>query len=172
LNNSILKKAIIPLAGLGIRMLPVTKAIPKEMLPVLNKPIIQYVDLKAKFDDFEEITLITHSSKDSFENHFDKSLDLEVRLEKRVQRSLLKEIKSISKLKMSIQCARQEEPKGLGHALCPKPITGKAPFGILLDGLVYDCDDKFEYPLANIDFAQKDKNLNAKLKKYLKNKSF
>lgn len=298
MSNSILKKAIIPVAGLGTRMLPATKAIPKEMLPVLNKPIIQYIIEEARFAGFEEIILITHSSKDSIENHFDKSFELEARLEKRLQRSLLKEIKEISKLRVSIQSVRQEEPKGLGHAiLCAKPIIGKDPFGIILpdmlisrpdnkngtslkkmksyfdknnisccllgkakrkdiskygiakisksnkfsgstfikkivekpslskapsnffaagryifknelmnclskvkpnkngeieltdainiyldscdevlgvplDGLVYDCGDKFEYLLANIDFAQKDKDLKAKLQKHLKRKLF
>ena len=91
-------KVIIPVAGLGTRMLPATKAIPKEMLPVLNKPIIQYIVEEAIYAGFKEIILVTHSSKYSIENHFDKSFELEATLHKRVKRSLLKEIKAISKL--------------------------------------------------------------------------
>ena len=88
-------KVVIPVAGLGTRMLPATKAIPKEMLPVLNKPIIQYIVEEALYAGFKEIILVTHSSKYSIENHFDKSFELEATLEKRVKRGMLKEIKSI-----------------------------------------------------------------------------
>ena len=140
-NN--LKKIIIPVAGLGTRMLPATKAIPKEMLPILNKPIIQYVVEEAIEAGFDEIVLITHSSKSSIEDHFDKSFELESVLEKRVQRNLLKEIKAISKLKVYIHSIRQEEPKGLGHAiLCAKKIIGNHPFAISLPDMLIDCSDK------------------------------
>ena len=77
-----LKKVIIPVAGLGTRMLPATKAIPKEMLPILNKPIIQYIVEESIYAGFEEIIFVTHSSKYSIENHFDKSFELEATLEK------------------------------------------------------------------------------------------
>ena len=98
-----INKIIIPTAGLGTRMLPATKAIPKEMLPVLNKPIIQYIVEEVIHAGFKEIVLVTHSSKYSIENHFDKSFELEATLEKRVKRAMLKEIRAISKLNISIQ---------------------------------------------------------------------
>ena len=133
----ILKKAIIPVAGLGTRMLPATKAIPKEMLPVLNKPIIQYIVEEAVYAGFKEIILVTHSSKYSIENHFDKSFELEATLEKRVKRGMLKEIRAISKLNISMQSIRQGEAKGLGHAiLCAKRLIGKEPFAVILPDML------------------------------------
>ena len=134
-----LKKIIIPVAGLGTRMLPATKAIPKEMLPIVNKPIIQYVVEEAVYAGFKEIILITHSSKSSIENHFDTSFELESVLEKRVKRHLLKEIKSISKLNVQIHSIRQGEAKGLGHAiLCAKSIIGKEPFAVSLPDMLIE----------------------------------
>tara|TARA_Y100000816_G_scaffold216846_1_gene161992 strand:- start:2128 stop:3006 length:879 start_codon:yes stop_codon:yes gene_type:complete len=132
-----INKVIIPIAGLGTRMLPATKAIPKEMLPVLNKPIIQHIVEEIVYAGFKEIILVTHSSKYSIENHFDKSFELEATLEKRVKRGLLKEIKAISKLNISIQSIRQGEAKGLGHAiLCAKRLIGKEPFAIVLPDML------------------------------------
>ena len=132
-----INKVIIPVAGLGTRMLPATKAIPKEMLPVLNKPIIQYIVEEAIFAGFKEIILVTHSSKYSIENHFDKSFELEATLDKRVKRSLLKEIRAISKLNISMQSIRQGEAKGLGHAiLCAKRLIGKEPFAVILPDML------------------------------------
>ena len=133
----LLKKVIIPVAGLGTRMLPATKAIPKEMLPVLNKPIIQYIVEEAVYAGFKEIILVTHSSKYSIENHFDKSFELEATLEKRVKRGMLKEIRAISKLNISMQSIRQGEAKGLGHAiLCAKRLIGKEPFAVILPDML------------------------------------
>ena len=132
-----LKKVVIPVAGLGTRMLPATKAIPKEMLPVLNKPIIQYIVEEAVYAGFKEIILVTHSSKYSIENHFDKSFELEATLEKRVKRGMLKEIREISKLNISLQSIRQGEAKGLGHAiLCAKRLIGKEPFAVVLPDML------------------------------------
>ena len=137
-----LNKAIIPVAGLGTRMLPATKAIPKEMLPVLNKPIIQYIVEEVIHAGFEEIILVTHSSKYSIENHFDKSFELEATLEKRVKRGMLKEIKAISKLNISMQSIRQGEAKGLGHAiLCAKRLIGKEPFAVILPDMLISKDN-------------------------------
>ena len=115
LNN--LNKVVVPIAGLGTRMLPATKAIPKEMLPIVTKPIIQYIVEEIIEAGFKEIVFITHSSKSSVENHFDQSFELETVLEKRVKRRLLKEIKSISNLKISIHSIRQGHALGLGHAI-------------------------------------------------------
>ncbi len=132
-----LNKAIIPVAGLGTRMLPATKAIPKEMLPVLNKPIIQYIVEEVIYAGFKEIILVSHSSKYSIENHFDKSFELEATLEKRVKRGMLKEIRAISKLNISMQSIRQGEAKGLGHAiLCAKKLIGKEPFAVILPDML------------------------------------
>ena len=132
-----INKVVIPVAGLGTRMLPATKAIPKEMLPVANKPIIQYIVEEAIYAGFKEIILITHSSKHSIENHFDKNFELESTLEKKVKRGMLKEIKALSKLNVSIQSIRQGEAKGLGHAiLCAKRLIGKEPFGVILPDML------------------------------------
>ncbi len=132
-----ISKVVIPVAGLGTRMLPATKAIPKEMLPVANKPIIQYIVEEVTYAGFKEVILVTHSSKNSIENHFDKSFELEATLEKRVKRKMLKEIKALSKLNISIQSVRQGEAKGLGHAiLCAKKLIGEEPFGIILPDML------------------------------------
>ena len=137
-----LNKIVIPVAGLGTRMLPATKAIPKEMLPVLNKPIIQFIVEEAIYAGFEEIILVTHSSKYSIENHFDKSFELEATLEKRVKRSLLKEIRAISRLNISMQSIRQGEAKGLGHAiLCANRLIGKEPFAVILPDMLISNDN-------------------------------
>lgn len=137
MNKKTLKKIIIPIAGLGTRMLPASKAIPKEMLPIVDKPIIQLIVEEVIEAGFKEIIFITHSSKSSVENHFDTSFELEAALEKRVKRAVLKEIKSISKLNMTIHSVRQGEAKGLGHAiLCAKSIIGDEPFGIILPDML------------------------------------
>ncbi len=141
-----LNKVVIPVAGLGTRMLPATKVIPKEMLPIIDKPIIQYVIEECIEAKFSEIILITHSSKNSIENHFDTSFELETALENRIKKSLLKEIQSISRLKTNIISIRQSEAKGLGHAILQaKNIIGKDPFGVVLPDRVMNrnkCDMK------------------------------
>ena len=137
-----ISKVVIPVAGLGTRMLPATKAIPKEMLPVLNKPIIQYIVEEAVYAGFKEIILVTHSSKYSIENHFDKSFELEATLEKRVKRGMLKEIRAVSNLNISMQSIRQGEAKGLGHAiLCAKRLIEKEPFAVILPDMLISKDN-------------------------------
>ena len=132
-----LSKVVIPIAGLGTRMLPATKAIPKEMLPIVNKPIIQLIVEEAVFAGFKEVILITHSSKSSVENHFDRSFELETLLEKRVKRSLLKEVKAISNLKISIHSIRQGFALGLGHAiLCARNIIQDEAFAVILPDMI------------------------------------
>jgi UTP--glucose-1-phosphate uridylyltransferase len=109
---------------------------------VVNKPIIQYIVEEAIYAGFKEIILVTHSSKYSIENHFDKSFELEVTLDKRVKRSLLKEIRDISKLNVSIQSIRQGEAKGLGHAiLCAKRLIGKEHFAVILPDMLISKDN-------------------------------
>ncbi|PSJ48362.1 UTP--glucose-1-phosphate uridylyltransferase [Zobellella taiwanensis] len=132
-------KAIIPVAGLGTRMLPATKAIPKEMLPIVDKPLIQYVVTEAVAAGFKEIVLVTHSSKNSIENHFDTSFELEATLEKRVKRQLLDEVRSICPADVTIMHVRQGAAKGLGHAvLCAQPMVGDEPFAVILPDVLID----------------------------------
>lgn len=132
-------KAVIPVAGLGTRMLPATKAIPKEMLPIVDRPLIQYVVSEAVAAGIKEIVLVTHSSKNSIENHFDTSFELEATLEKRVKRQLLAEIQSICPKDVTIIQVRQGEAKGLGHAInCAAPIIGDAPFVVMLPDVLID----------------------------------
>ena len=132
-----IRKAIVPIAGLGTRMLPATKAIPKEMLPIVTKPIIQIIVEEIQQAEIEQIIFVTHSSKSSVENHFDESFELEATLEKRVKKSLLNEIKSISKIKATIQTVRQGHAKGLGHAiLCAKTLINNEPFAVVLPDMV------------------------------------
>lgn len=132
-------KAVIPVAGLGTRMLPATKAIPKEMLPVVDKPLIQYVVQECIAAGIKEIVLVTHSSKNSIENHFDKSFELESMLEKRVKRQLLDEVQNICPKDVTIMHVRQGEAKGLGHAvLCARPLIGDTPFAVVLPDVLID----------------------------------
>ncbi|GLX81275.1 UTP--glucose-1-phosphate uridylyltransferase GalU [Thalassotalea eurytherma] len=134
-----IKKAVIPVAGLGTRMLPATKAIPKEMLPIVDKPLIQYIVNECIAAGITEIVLVTHSSKNAIENHFDKSFELETTLEKRVKRQLLEEIQAICPKDVTILHVRQGEAKGLGHAvLKARPIIGDNPFAVILPDVVLD----------------------------------
>ncbi|WP_020412111.1 UTP--glucose-1-phosphate uridylyltransferase GalU [Microbulbifer variabilis] len=132
-------KAILPVAGLGTRMLPATKAIPKEMLPIVDKPLIQYVVNEAVAAGIKHIVLVTHSSKNSIENHFDTSFELEATLEARVKRQLLDEVRSICPKDVTIMHVRQGEAKGLGHAiLCARPLVGDEDFAVLLPDVIID----------------------------------
>lgn len=132
-------KAVIPVAGLGTRMLPATKAIPKEMLPVVDKPLIQYIVAECVAAGIKDIVLVTHSSKNAIENHFDTSFELEAVLEARVKRQLLSEIQSICPPDVTVMQVRQGQAKGLGHAiLCAKPIVGDSPFVVLLPDVLLD----------------------------------
>jgi UTP--glucose-1-phosphate uridylyltransferase len=132
-------KAVIPVAGLGTRMLPATKAIPKEMLPIVDKPLIQYIVNECVAAGIKEIVLVTHSSKNAIENHFDKSFELETTLEKRVKRQLLDEIQAICPKDVTILHVRQGEAKGLGHAvLKARPIIGNSPFVVVLPDVILD----------------------------------
>lgn len=139
-------KAIIPVAGLGTRMLPATKAIPKEMLTVVDKPLIQLVVEEISAAGVKEIVLVTHSSKNSIENHFDTSFELEATLESRVKRQLLSEIKSICPPDVKIISVRQPSPKGLGHAvLCALPVVGAHDVMVVLPDVLlspYSCSPR------------------------------
>ncbi|GAA3884234.1 UTP--glucose-1-phosphate uridylyltransferase GalU [Gibbsiella dentisursi] len=120
-------------------MLPATKAIPKEMLPVVDKPLIQYIVSECVAAGIKDIILVTHSSKNAIENHFDTSFELEAVLEARVKRQLLAEVKSICPPDVTVMQVRQGQAKGLGHAvLCAKPMVGDEPFIVLLPDVLMD----------------------------------
>ncbi|APS35983.1 MULTISPECIES: UTP--glucose-1-phosphate uridylyltransferase GalU [Serratia] len=132
-------KAVIPVAGLGTRMLPATKAIPKEMLPVVDRPLIQYIVDECVAAGIRDIILVTHSSKNAIENHFDTSFELEAMLESRVKRQLLKEVQSICQPDVTVMQVRQGQAKGLGHAvLCAKPMVGDDAFVVVLPDVLLD----------------------------------
>lgn len=125
-------KAVIPAAGLGTRFLPATKAQPKEMLPVVDKPTIQYVIEEAVESGIDDILVITGRGKRAIENHFDKAFELEYILEKRGDKEKLESIQSINSM-VDIHYIRQEEPKGLGHAVyCARKYVGDEAFVVLL----------------------------------------
>ncbi len=127
-----LRKVVIPAAGLGTRFLPATKAQPKEMLPVFDKPAIQYVVEEAVASGVREVIMITRRNKQAIENHFDKSLELEQFLRTHGLTAQLRQVEDISKL-ANLRCVRQREPLGLGHAvLCAKPLVGEEPFAVQL----------------------------------------
>ncbi|MBV1756755.1 MAG: UTP--glucose-1-phosphate uridylyltransferase GalU [Dethiosulfatibacter sp.] len=134
----LIKKAIIPAAGLGTRFLPATKAQPKEMLPIVDKPTIQYIVEEAVNSGIEDILIITGRNKRAIEDHFDKSFELEVTLEQKGKQDLLRIVKDISEM-VNIHYIRQKEAKGLGHAIhCAKAFIKDEPFAVLLgDDIVY-----------------------------------
>ena len=131
-----IRKAIIPAAGLGTRFLPATKAQPKEMLPIVDKPAIQFIVEEAIDSGIEEILIITGRSKRSIEDHFDRNLELEMNLKAHGKYEMLKMVEEISDI--TIHFIRQKEARGLGHAvLCAKQFIGDEPFAVLLgDDLV------------------------------------
>ena len=134
-----IRKAIIPAAGLGTRFLPATKAQPKEMLPIVDKPTLQYIIEECVASGIEEILIITGRNKKSIEDHFDRSVELEMELEKSGKEEMLKMVREISDM-VNIHFIRQKEPRGLGHAiLCAKTFVGNEPFAVLLgDDVVYN----------------------------------
>ncbi|HCE1007025.1 MULTISPECIES: UTP--glucose-1-phosphate uridylyltransferase GalU [Acinetobacter calcoaceticus/baumannii complex] len=135
-----IKKAILPVAGLGSRFLPASKSIPKEMVTVVDRPAIEYVVHEAIKAGIEQIILVTHSSKSSIENYFDRNFELETILEEKKKFDLLAEITETVPPYVSVVSIRQPQPLGLGHAvLCAKSIVGQDDFAVLLpDVLVKD----------------------------------
>ncbi|MBR4944818.1 MAG: UTP--glucose-1-phosphate uridylyltransferase GalU [Peptococcaceae bacterium] len=143
-------KAVIPAAGLGTRFLPATKAQPKEMLPIVDKPTIQYIIEEAAASGITDILIITGRNKRAIEDHFDRSIELEMELERKHKDALLKEIKEISNI-VNIQYVRQQTPKGLGHAvLCAKNFVGNEPFAVLLGDDVVDSNVPCLKQLMNV----------------------
>ncbi|MBP1961242.1 UTP--glucose-1-phosphate uridylyltransferase GalU [Paenibacillus aceris] len=127
-----IRKAIIPAAGLGTRFLPATKAQPKEMLPIVDKPAIQYIVEEAIESGIEDIIIVTGRNKRAIEDHFDKSVELEMMLEEKGSTQLLNIVQSVSNL-ADVHYIRQKQPLGLGHAiLCARKFIGDEPFAVLL----------------------------------------
>jgi UTP--glucose-1-phosphate uridylyltransferase len=133
------KKAVIPVAGLGTRLLPATKTVPKELLPIVDTPAIQYVVQEAVDSGLTEMIFVTARGKDGIEDHFDEAPELELVLEQRGQREMLERLKAISGM-IDIVSVRQKQPLGLGHAvLSAKHLVGDEPFAVLLsDDLIDD----------------------------------
>jgi UTP--glucose-1-phosphate uridylyltransferase len=138
--EKIIKKAVFPVAGLGTRFLPATKANPKEMLTVVDKPLIQYAAEEAVNAGIEELIFVTSSSKRAIEDHFDKNYELESELEKKGKTDLLKIVQEVVPANVTCVYVRQPEALGLGHAvLCAKPVVGDEPFAVILaDDLIND----------------------------------
>lgn len=133
-----IRKAVIPAAGLGTRFLPATKAQPKEMLPIVDKPTIQYIIEEAVQSGITDIIIVTGKNKRAIEDHFDKSIELEMLLQMKGQNDLLKIVENISNM-VDIHYVRQKEPLGLGHAvLCAKTFIGDEPFAVLLGDDIVD----------------------------------
>ncbi|SFE10724.1 UDP-glucose pyrophosphorylase [Lentibacillus persicus] len=135
-----IKKAIIPAAGLGTRFLPATKAMPKEMLPIVDKPTIEYIVEEAIKSGIEDIIIVTGKGKRSIEDHFDHSLELEDNLMKKEKFDLLERIRKSANV--DIHYIRQKEPKGLGHAVwCARKFIGNEPFAVLLGDDIIQSDE-------------------------------
>jgi len=138
--NKILKKAVIPVAGLGTRLLPATKSQPKEMLPVVDKPAVQYVVEEAKNSGIKSILFITGRGKRAIEDYFDYSVELEKELEEKGKKELLDVVRNISNM-ISIFYVRQKQPKGLGDAIYhARGFINDEPFGVLLADDIIDSD--------------------------------
>ncbi|WP_422445661.1 UTP--glucose-1-phosphate uridylyltransferase GalU [Thermoanaerobacterium sp. DL9XJH110] len=145
-----IKKAIIPAAGLGTRFLPATKAQPKEMLPIVDKPTIQFIVEEAVKSGIEEILIVTGRNKRAIEDHFDKSVELELELKKKGKEGLLSLVEDISNM-VDIHYIRQKEPRGLGHAIyCARTFVGDEPFAVLLGDDVIDAEEPVLKQMINI----------------------
>lgn len=152
------KKAVFPVAGLGSRFLPVTKANPKEMLPVVDKPLIQYAVEEAVKAGISHMIFITSSSKRAIEDHFDNHFELEARLQQQGKNELLALVKSISPPHVQFTYVRQTQPLGLGHAvLCAEHVVGNDPFAVLLADDLID-DNKLPCLSAMTEYFQQNTN--------------
>ncbi|GHA86524.1 UTP--glucose-1-phosphate uridylyltransferase GalU [Modicisalibacter luteus] len=147
-----IRKAVLPVAGLGTRCLPASKAIPKEMITIVDKPVIQYVVEEAVKAGIKEIVLVTHSSKGAIENHFDKHFELETMLKAKGKDEMLEEVRNIVPDDVSIISVRQPEALGLGHAvLCARSVIGdNEPFAVLLPDVLVDDEGRQRNDLAGM----------------------
>ena len=145
-----IRKAVFPAAGLGTRFLPATKAQPKEMLPIVDKPTIQYVVEEAVASGIQDIIIVTGRGKNAIEDHFDRSLELEMMLQRKGRADLLEVVRKVSEL-IRVSYVRQGEPLGLGHAiLSARAMVGDEPFAALLGDDILTDDIK----LRNIIFIK------------------
>ena len=151
--SSLIRKAVFPAAGLGTRFLPATKAQPKEMLTLVDKPIIQYGIEEAVASGFTDIILVTSRGKSVIEDHFDLSFELETVLTAKGKHALLEEVRKVSRL-VNWSTVRQAEPLGLGHAvLMAKGLVGDEPFAVVLGDDIFDADPPALKQMADV-FAQ------------------
>src|SRR6185503_9973400 len=154
-----LKKAVFPVAGLGSRFLPVTKASPKEMLTVVDMPLIQYAVEEAAAAGITDMIFVTGRNKRAIEDHFDKAYELETELERKGKEALLDQVRSV--LPEGVRCIyiRQPEPLGLGHAvLCAQPAVGDEPFAVILADDLMDSQPPAMARMAQV-FAEKGASL-------------
>ena len=167
-----IRKAVIPAGGLGTRFLPATKAQPKEMLPIVDKPTIQYIIEEAVASGIEEILIVTGRNKKCIEDHFDKSIELEMELEKAHKKEMLKMVREISNM-AEIYFIRQKEPRGLGDAVrCAECFAQNEPFALLLsDVIMYnektpvmkqlmDCYDEYRTTILGVQEVSKEETIN------------
>src|SRR5690625_4210602 len=155
-----IKKAIIPAAGMGTRFLPATKAMPKEMLPIVDKPTIQYIVEEAITSGIEDIIIVTGKTKRAIEDHFDSNFELEESLRKSGKTDLLKKVQESE---VEIHYIRQHDPKGLGHAVwCARKFIGDEPFAVLFGDDIVQAEtpglkqlhDQYDEPGRAIDYVQ------------------
>src|SRR5213082_2720100 len=154
-----LRKAVFPVAGFGSRFLPVTKASPKEMMPVVDKPLIQYAVEEAAAAGITDMIFVTGRHKRAIEDHFDKAYELETELERKGKDVLLEQVRSV--LPDGVRCIyiRQAEPLGLGHAvLCAQPIVGNDPFAVILADDLMDSQPPAMTRMAEV-FAREGRSL-------------
>ena len=138
-DNTRVRKAILPVAGLGTRFLPASKAIPKEMITVVDKPVVQYVVEEAVAAGISEIVLVTHAAKKAIEDHFDVHYELEATLEQKGKQALLDTLRGIIPAGVRVISVRQGRPLGLGHAvLCAREVIGNEPFTVLLPDVLVE----------------------------------
>lgn len=139
------KKAVLPVAGFGSRMLPASKSIPKEMMPIVDRPVIEYVVKEAVRAGIKDIILVSHSAKTAIEDYFDAQFELEHQLEAKGKHALLAEVRDILPDDVNVISVRQHQALGLGHAVaCAAPIVGDEPFAVLLPDVLVDCDGEQE----------------------------
>lgn len=139
------KKAVLPVAGFGSRMLPASKSIPKEMLPIVDRPAIEYVVKEAVRAGIKEIVLVSHSAKTAIEDYFDTQFELEHQLEAKGKDKLLAEVREILPGDVSVIAVRQHQALGLGHAVaCAAPVVGNESFAVLLPDVLVDCGGENE----------------------------
>jgi len=149
------RKAVFPVAGMGTRFLPVTKASPKEMLPIVDKPLIQYAVEEAAASGITDMIFITGRNKRAIEDHFDKAYELEAELEARGKQELLAAVREVTPKSVNCIYIRQSEALGLGHAvLCARPVVGEEPFAVILADDLIDGDPPVMRQMSEIFEAQ------------------